>query len=91
MSDLSYWLNYMLIQILLIVFLTKTLSPLVLLEPAPQPDPPPEQDHKTSLSHVMIVKIINKKTLHKNAINQITQCESEPLDIESATIVATLY
>ena len=43
MSDLSYWLNYMLIQILSIVFLIKTLSPLVLLEPAPHPDPSPRK------------------------------------------------
>ena len=30
-------------------------------------------------------------TPHKYAINQVTQCESESQDIESATVVATLY
>ena len=32
-----------------------------------------------------------QKTLHKYAINQITQCESEPHKIETTNIVATLY
>ena len=32
-----------------------------------------------------------QKTLHKYAINQVTQCESEPQEIETRNIVATLY
>ena len=32
-----------------------------------------------------------QKTLHKYAINQVTQCESEPHAIETTNIVATLY
>ena len=32
-----------------------------------------------------------QKILHKYAINQITQCESEPQAIETTNIVATLY
>ena len=32
-----------------------------------------------------------QKTLHKDAINQVTQCESEPQAIESKSIMATLY
>ena len=39
----------------------------------------------------MIVKKMNKKTLHKYAINQVTQCESEPQELETAIIEATLY
>ena len=39
----------------------------------------------------MIVKKTNKKTLYKYAINQVTQCESEPQAIETTNIVATLY
>ena len=39
----------------------------------------------------MIVKKMNKKTLHKHAINQVTQCESEPQELETTNIVATLY
>ena len=31
------------------------------------------------------------KTLHKYAINQVTQCESEPQAIESTNVIATLY
>ena len=31
-----------------------------------------------------------QKTLHKYAINQVTQCESEPQAIETTNIVATL-
>ena len=34
---------------------------------------------------------IEKKTLHKYAINQVTQCESEPQAIETTNIIATLY
>ena len=32
-----------------------------------------------------------QKTLHKYAINQVTQCESEPQTIETTNVVATLY
>ena len=32
-----------------------------------------------------------QKTLHNNAINQVTQCESEPKAIETTNILATLY
>ena len=32
-----------------------------------------------------------QKTLHKYAINQVTQCESEPQAIETTNIVARLY
>ena len=32
-----------------------------------------------------------QKTLHKYAINQVTQCESEPQAIETTNIVATIY
>ena len=31
-----------------------------------------------------------QKTLHKYAINQVTQCESEPQSIETTNIIATL-
>ena len=39
----------------------------------------------------MIAKKTNKKTLHKNAINQVTQCESETQEKETTNIAATLY
>ena len=32
-----------------------------------------------------------QKTLHKYAISQVTQCESEPQAIESTNVIATLY
>ena len=32
-----------------------------------------------------------KKTLHKYAISQVTQCESEPQAIETTNLIATLY
>ena len=47
---------------LLIEFLIKTLSSPVLREPIPHPDSSPEQDQKTSLLHIMIVKITIKNT-----------------------------
>ena len=37
------------------------------------------------------MKKTNKKTLHKYAINQVTQCESEPQAIETTNLIATLY
>ena len=32
-----------------------------------------------------------QKTLHKYAINQVTQCEPEPQAIETTNVIATLY
>ena len=32
-----------------------------------------------------------QKTLQKHAINQVTQCETEPQAIETTNIIATLY
>ena len=32
-----------------------------------------------------------KKTLHKYAINQVSQCETEPQAIETTNVIATLY
>ena len=32
-----------------------------------------------------------QKTLHKYAINQVTQCETEPQAIETTNVIATLY
>ena len=37
------------------------------------------------------MKKTNKKTLHKNAINQVSQCETEPQAIETTNVIATLY
>ena len=34
---------------------------------------------------------MNKKHLHKYAINQVSQCETEPQAIETTDIIATLY
>ena len=32
-----------------------------------------------------------QKTLHKYAINQVNQCESEPQSIETTNVIATIY
>ena len=37
------------------------------------------------------MKKTNKKTVHKYAINQVTQCELEPQAIETTNIIATFY
>ena len=39
----------------------------------------------------MFMKKNEQKTLHKYAILQVTQCISEPKEIETTDIVATLY
>ena len=36
-------------------------------------------------------EVNEQKTLHKYAINQVTQCETEPQAIETTNIIATLY
>ena len=43
------------------------------------------------LTHYDCEKKTNKKTLHKNPINQLTQCESKPQAIEITNVIATLY
>ena len=52
---------------------------------------PPEQDLKIYWSHTMTVNKMSKKTLHKYAINQVTQCDSKPQSIETKNIISTLY
>ena len=77
---------------LLIIFSLKSLSFLVHLDPIYHKNPLPEQDHTISLLHIMIVKVTNKQnSFHKYAINQVTQCESEPQYIESTSVIASLY
>ena len=39
----------------------------------------------------MIVKKTEKRTVQKYAINQVTQCETEPQAIETTNVIATLY
>ena len=39
----------------------------------------------------MIVKKKEQKTLHKYAINQVSQCETEPQTIETTNVIALLY
>ena len=34
---------------------------------------------------------IEQKKIHKYAINQVTECESEPQSIETANLILTLY
>ena len=49
---------------------------------------PPEQD--LLVTHYDCEEN-EQKTLDKYAINQVTQCESEPQSIETTNIIATLY
>ena len=37
------------------------------------------------------MKKTNKKTLHKYAINQVSQCETEPQAIKTTNVIAKLY
>ena len=50
---------------------------------------PPQQDLKIYTHYDCEEN--EHKTLHKYAINQVTQCESEPQSIETTIIIATLY
>ena len=74
---------------LLVNFFIETLFPRTLRKLHRIKSLPLVQDHKISWIHIMIVKKINKK-IDKYAINQETQRESGPKDIESTNIVATL-
>ena len=71
-------------------FPIKTVSLLVYLEPINNKNP----SSRTGPQDFIVPTYDSEdqqKTQHKYAINQVTQCESEPQDIESTTVVATLY
>ena len=75
---------------LLAVFSIKTLFLLVYLEPINNKNPSP----RTGPQDLLVPQYDSEnqqKTKHKYANSQITQCESEPQDIESTTVIATLY
>ena len=76
---------------LLLVFLIKTLSPLVLLEPIPLSNLSPQIRPQDLLVTNYDCEDNQQKTLHKYPNDQVTQYESERQDIESTAIVATLY
>ena len=75
---------------LLIAFLIKNLSPLVLLEPILHPNPSPRTGPQDLLITRYDCEDNQQATLHNYANNQVTQCKTEPQDIESTTIVAKL-
>ena len=54
-------------------------------------NPSPRTRPQDLQSHTMTVKKMIKKRLHKNAINPVTQGESEPQSIETTNIIATLF
>ena len=55
-------------------------------EPTSHKNPYPRTGPQNSLVYTMIVKKMSKK----HNINQVTQCESEPQEIETTNILATL-
>ena len=68
----------------------QTLIPFIFLEPDHN-----NPSHRTG-PHDLLVKHYDceengQKTPHKHAINQVTQCESEPQAIETTNIMGTLY
>ena len=76
---------------LIIVLFLKTFSPLVLLEPTYHQNPFLRIRPRDLLFTHYDWEKKPTKTLHKYAINQETQCESEPQDKESTNRKATLY
>ena len=57
------------------------------LEPLNHKNPSP----RTEPQDLLDCEDHQQKTLNKHAINQVTQFESKPQDIESTTVLATLY
>ena len=76
---------------LLIVFFLQTLSPLVLSEPTSHKSPSIRTVPQDLVVTHYDCEEKEQKTLHKYAINQVTQCESKPQETETTVIVATFY
>ena len=83
--------RFILHMYLLTLFFHKTVSLLVLLEPTSHQNLSARTGPQDLLVTSYDCEENQKKTLQKYATNQVTQCESEPQNIESTKIVATLY
>ena len=57
----------------------------------PNQNPSPRTGPQVLLVTLYDCEENEQKTLHKYAINQVTQCESEPQAIETTNVIATLY
>ena len=58
------------------------------INPSPRTGP---QDLQYELVSQYDCEENEQKTLHKYAINQVSQCETEPQAIENTSVIATLY
>ena len=83
--------RFILHMYLLTLFFHKTVSLLVLLEPTSHQNLSARTGPQDLLVTSYDCEENQKKTLQKYATNQVTQCESEPQNIESTKIVATVY
>ena len=68
-----------------------TFQQLFLIFSEPNQSPSPRTGPQTLLVTHYDCEENEQKTLHKYAINQITQGESEPQAIETTNVIATLY
>ena len=58
--------------------------------PKPHPPPPRTGPQGLLVTHYGCEES-EQETLDKHAINQVTQCKSEPQTIETTNVIATLY
>ena len=75
----------------LITLLFQTLLPFTFSEPTNHKNPSPPLGSQDLLVTHYDCEEKEQKTLHKCAINQVTQCESKPQEKKTTTILATLY
>ena len=73
---------------ILLIFFLQTLPPLIFSEPTTHKNPSPRTGPRILVATDYDCE---ENALHKYVINQVTQCESEPQEIETTNIVATLY
>ena len=78
---------------LVIIFFLQTLPPLILIfsEPTLHKNPSPRTGSQDLLVRHYDCEENEQKTLHKYAINQLTQCESKTQEIETKNVLAKLY
>ena len=69
----------------------QTHSPLISSEPTSHKNPSPRTEPQDFLVTHYDCEENEQKTLHKYAINQVTQCQSEQQEIGTANIVAAIY
>ena len=73
------------------VLFFETHFPVIFSESQTQNTPSPRKRPQDLLVRHYDCEENEQKKLNKDAINQVTQCQSEPLALETTNIIATFY